>query len=322
MDIMKILENIEVTEEQEQALIKAVEAITEAKAKKVKKECKDEVGKTKKDCDAKIKDYKGKAKKAFELYGEDCKKAFELYGEDCKKAFDLFEKDAKKAFAIHESDMKREYGENMVTALQELYVECQEKVKVDLLASPEFAVVEELRKKVAGALSPETKAAMEELETYKARAQKAEDDKAELEREKLIDSLCEDIPMAYRTKVKDFVSKAKDTDGIFENFNAIASVIITDAETKKENFVAANEDVNSSSDKKITTRTKFARKNIEPSARSVKDNNRTSLTPVFESVSVPSVNQGEIKDKGRFNKGFSEFESKLLNKYVFPAKSN
>ncbi len=311
MDIMKILENIEVTEEQEQALIKAVEAITEAKAKKVKKECKDEVDKIKKDCDAKIKDYKGKAKKAFELYGE-----------DCKKAFDLFEKDAKKAFAIHESDMKREYGENMVTALQELYAECQEKVKADLLASPEFAVVEELRKKVAGALSPETKAAMEELEIYKARAQKAEDDKAELEREKLIDSLCEDIPMAYRTKVKDFVSKAKDTDGIFENFNAIASVIITDAETKKENFVAANEDVNSSSDKKITTRTKFARKNVESSARSVKDNNRTSLTPVFESVSVPSVNQGEIKDKGRFNKGFSEFESRLLNKYVFPAKSN
>lgn len=311
MDIMKILENIEVTEEQEQALIKAVEAITEAKSKKVKKECKDEVDKVKKDCDAKIKNCKDKTKKAFELYSEDCKKAFELY-----------EKDATKAFALHEADMKREYSENMVTALQELYVECQEKVKADLLASPEFAVVEELRKKVAGTLSPETKAALEELETYKARAQKAEDDKAELEREKLIDSLCEDIPMAYRKKVKDFVSKAKDTDSIFESFNAIASVIITDAETQKtKDLEAANEDLNSlPSDKKTTTRAKFARKNVGESAQGVKDNNRTSLTPVFESEIIPSVNQDE-KDKGRFTKGFSEFESKLLNKYVFPMKS-
>lgn len=313
MNIKEILKDVEVTEEQAKAIVEFVDEVATAKAAAISEE---------------FEKYKAKTKKAFAAYSEDVDARVKRIEDKASRAFAIFEADSRKAFEIGVKKTKAESAENMVTALQELYVEAKEKAKAELLASPEFAVVENLKTQIASATDERTKALVEEVETLRRKERAALEQIELTERQKTIDSLCEDIPKKFQKNVREFISGAKTNDEVLERFKAISHVIIaeeTDPEVPAE--PADGEDGkptpvsesmapegHASAD---SAKPRFARKNARIDDASAKNKEVGAMTPVFESkTAVVETVEGGTKE--RFSRGFSEFERKLLNSYVFP----
>jgi hypothetical protein len=82
------------------------------------------------------------AELAFEAFENDSQKAFELFEEDSKQAFGLFVEDSSKAFDMFNQDVITEHSEKMAQIIEDLYPTLEEKVRQDLLASEEFKIYE------------------------------------------------------------------------------------------------------------------------------------------------------------------------------------
>ena len=88
------------------------------------------------------------AELAFEAFESDSQKAFELFEGDAKQAFGLFVEDSSKAFDMFNQDVITEHSEKMAQIIEDLYPTLEEKVRQDLLASEEFKIYESFKHQI------------------------------------------------------------------------------------------------------------------------------------------------------------------------------
>jgi hypothetical protein len=88
------------------------------------------------------------AELAFEAFENDSEQAFHLFEEDAKTAFGLFTEDSSKAFDMFNQDVITEHSEKMSQIIEDLYPTLEEKVRQDLLASDEFKIYESFKHQI------------------------------------------------------------------------------------------------------------------------------------------------------------------------------
>ena len=101
-----------------------------------------------KDAEMAFEAFENDAELAFEAFENDSQKAFELFEEDSKQAFGLFVEDSSKAFDMFNQDVITEHSEKMAQIIEDLYPTLEEKVRQDLLASDEFKIYESFKHQI------------------------------------------------------------------------------------------------------------------------------------------------------------------------------
>lgn len=317
MDISKIagiLESIELSDAQVVALDGFFEEYTKNIVDKTKKGLANEIkAQITEEVNKNIpKDVK-QAEKAFDLFENDTRKAFELFEGDAEKAFDLFEKDAEKAFELYKEDLQKEYTERMRKALLDIYEDIEGRVKKDLVESNEFKALDSIKKAVAPImLSEEQKSIIKQAEAIKAERQAVTEEKAEMEKEKVIKTLIEDFPKEYAVAVEKFINQAKNVDEVYERFNTMVEMIDIDTNNKKKTGdvprFKRKISAQSSKNQEVANETDSMTLQTEEVKRNKK------AAPIFEST---TKNTQPVKE----NEMLSEEERNILN-LVFPMKAN
>ena len=316
MNISEVLKGIELSDEQTKALDSFFENYTNYVKEKAKKELHEVVIEEVK---AKMEDgviLKEEAEKAFALYEEDCKKAFELYKEDCEKAFMLFEEDADKAFnmGIEDSinDTQKEYTENMTKALQDLYEDIEERVKIDVFESKEFKALDKIREAVTPImLNEDQKKLLDELEELKKEKEIISEEKEELNREKIINTLMKDFPIQYEEQVRNFISNAKDEEEIYERFNHIVEMIEVDPDMIKK-----TEPIEEAEEDKEDEKKDEEKEELKIKKKKKKKEEKESMAE----ESIFNVTKKDVEQKKNIS-GFTEDEENLIN-LAFPQMSS
>ena len=321
--LKEILEGIEISDEQGKALGDFIDEIANKRCAAVQTQ---------------LEEFEAKARKAFALLESDHEKEMKRIDRIHRRAFADLESDAEAAFKMGVTEAKKEFAENMVTALQEMYAESYEKARADLLASPEFAIVEELRKKMTvTTASPEHKATLEELDRLKSEKAHMEEERVRLERENIINALCEGVPDEFKDTVRDFVSKAPTNNEMYGYFETVSKIILA-----KGTSAIATDDVPAKPEptktapaqpstavvedvivpEKNNTQPRFRKKTTAPSVVVDEDKTAREAVSVFESETTPSDQQITAHENtdGRFGKGFNHLEQQLLQQFVFPKK--
>lgn len=211
-----------------------------------------------------------------ETIKEEAKKELELFKENAEKAFNLLKEHSAKAFELYKADLKTQYSENMVEALQKLYVELEERVKEDFKSSDEYKAFEKMMNIAKPIVLKEKEELFEELETLKSEKEQLTKEKEVLSKKETINSLLESFPKEHVDEVRAFLEGASTEDEIFERFQAIGKTIEKVKTLKKEEPVVKKQPV-------VENKT-------EPKAAERK--------PVFESTTVePKIVAPEKKAK-------------------------
>lgn len=206
-----ILSDIEINEEQKLALDSFFEELYESLTEKARQEIENEVGTLN----------ESEANEAFELFEEDAQKAFELFNEDAERAFELFAEDAERAFELFAEDITREHSENMTRALEDLYEDLYERAKAEVLASPQFESLNKIKDILAPYIIDESNAEslLKENKKLKEALRFIHEEKEELERDQIIESLIAELPTKEKNVIRNYIEEAKTIEDIYERYN-------------------------------------------------------------------------------------------------------
>jgi thiol-disulfide isomerase/thioredoxin len=289
MDILKVFESIELTEEQTKALDKFFEDYSKKLKSKIQKEYSESM-KGKEQVD--IKAYVKKA---------DAEKAFALFEADCRKAFGLFEADAEKAFNLYTEDKEKEFSDKMSVALNELYVDIEKRVQNDFMESKEYKTLKSIKDMVLPLLEGDNNELLTKMKAISEEKQKIEEENKQLQLEKTIHSLVKDIPKEYVEAVTKFIAEGKTEDDVVNRFCSVIEMLeikekqnaaVSTAAKEKSQFIRKN--------KPITEEVK-----AEPKAKEEKPKRAFSYKTKDEESQDKPKQTGDIK-------AFTESEEKLL----------
>ncbi len=306
MDFLKILENIELTEEQIKALDKFFTEWVEKKTDEIKQQYLEANGDANVDMEKYILREEAEAKmKEFE---EKCEKAFESFEDDCETAFELFEDHAQKAFDMGVSDLQKEYTENMTQALQEVYTEIQERVKQDFMESREFKALDQLKNAIIPLLDGEgaNEELIAKLKTLNEEKEQIKADNQKLAKDNAINLLLKDIPKEYAETVKEFISEGVDENDVIKRFNTMMEILETklSVEVKKEEIVTEE------------VKPEFSRKKkegVKPIVEEVEDKKKEAQPSVGYETLVSKMEKEE-QAINPFTEEVSELISKVFSK--------
>lgn len=156
---------------------------------------------------------------------EDATKALELFKEDAAKAFELFKEDNVKAFELFKADLNKQYSENMVEALQSLYVELHERVKEDFKMSDEYKAFEKFINIAKPMVLKEKESLFEEIENLRSEKEKLSQEKEELAKKDTITTLLESFPKEHIEEARAFLESASSEDEIYERFQIFGKTL-------------------------------------------------------------------------------------------------
>ena len=286
MQIPEVLNSIELTDEQTQALDKFFEEYSNnLKAKYSSEVDKEAIEKIAKD----------KARKALQAFAEDAEKAFELFEKDAEKAFDLFAEDADKAFTLFQEEKVNEYTEITAKAIQDIYEEIEAKVKDDFVYSEEYQAFKKAKEAMIPVIiSEDQKEMLDKLKEIKEKEAMLEEAEKDLSRSAAINTLLKDFPEKYYETVKKFISESKDEEEVYSRFNTIVEMIDIDSASFKQPVV---EEV---VDKEKTERIKrILKKRRDEAAALVEEKQKETKAekPIFESTSVENNTRPETDKK-------------------------
>ena len=222
-NLLSVLENVELNEQQ----IEALDKFFQIHKEKVKKELMEDVQKSSSNIQEPI-DLSEYVKRS------DAEKAFELFEQDAERAFELFEKDTEKAFQAAMEDLKQQYTQQMATALHELYTDIEERVRNDFMESPLYQTLVKIKELVIPLLEEDNSELVEKFKTILEEKEKIQQENKELSRKNTINILMKDIPKEFYETVENFISKGKDEEEIIERFNTILEAIEIKEFGKKE----------------------------------------------------------------------------------------
>lgn len=302
MDFLKILENIELTDEQTAALDKFFGEFSEKIAKDAVAKYLEENGNEHVDLEKYI--LREEAEKAFELFESDCEKAFDMFEQDADRAFELFEEDAETAFNLGMEDLQKEYTENMAQALSETYSEIEERVKKDFLESKEFSTIQKLKDLIIPLLENSDNDLVKKIQALNEEKEKVLEDNKKLSKEKAISTLLKDIPQEYAETVRSFIETGRDENDVIERFNHIVEIIETKLSLSKK------ED---DGDKRFVRKAKPT-ETTEPKKPITEENTGTETKPETKpSVGYETIIRKMEKEENSI-KAFNENEEAIMDK--------
>jgi len=318
MDFLKILENVQLSEDQIKALDKFFTEWVDKKTKEIEtkylEESKGESG-----IDPEKYILREDAEKAFEKYEEHCEAAFEKFEEDCEAAFEKYEEDAEAAFNLGVEDLQKEYTENMTQALQEVYSEISDRVKTEFMESKEYKTIEKLKELAIPLIDDSSNDLIAKMKAMNEEKEKVEQDNKKLSKENAINVLLKDIPKEYVETVKNFISGGNTEEEVIERFNSICEVLET--KIKGSAVKPVNEE------KKPDIGNKFSRKKettpapTAPETKPITEEADKTATP--EEKPAPSVGYETLirkmeKEENEIN-AFTESEASIIDK-IFEKK--
>jgi len=242
-ELTKVFDDIEVTEEQENAIREFFSLFAENVKEKVSSELQEQIESLNEEIEE-LKNGSGEAsladaEKAFNAFQEDAEKAFNAFQEDAEKAFELFKQNAEKAAELMLEDVKEEHAKQLAEAIDKLYEDIEARVQEDFKSSKEFAALKNVVKAVSSVVSTDdTKSLLEEIETLRKENEELKNNNVDLSKKEIIASLVEGFSEEHKKTMVEFLEGAKSEEEIYERFNAIASIIEGDAsagETPKKN---------------------------------------------------------------------------------------
>ena len=231
-ELTKVFDDIEVTEEQENAIREFFSLFAENVKEKVSSELQEQIESLNEEIEE-LKNGSGEASLA------DAEKAFNAFQEDAEKAFELFKQNAEKAAELMLEDVKEEHAKQLAEAIDKLYEDIEARVQEDFKSSKEFAALKNVVKAVSSVVSTDdTKSLLEEIETLRKENEELKNNNVDLSKKEIIASLVEGFSEEHKKTMVEFLEGAKSEEEIYERFNAIASIIEGDAsagETPKKN---------------------------------------------------------------------------------------
>lgn len=144
--------------------------------------------------------------------------------ENVEKAFELYKEDIDKEHAEEVDSLRDEMSNQLAETVQSVYEDIEGRAKADLASSREMKALNLIKEALAPlmvsdeTLLQEVNSLQEELSTLKA-------DKDEMTREKTINALLEDIPAEFSDFVRDFISKGETEEAIYEHYETILPII-------------------------------------------------------------------------------------------------
>lgn len=278
MKIPKILDDVEINEEQ----IKALDTFFKEWHEEIESKVKATYVESSKDLISK----------------KDGQKAFDIFYKEAEAAFNLAKKDYQEAFNLGIGDVKNQYTETMSKAMQDIYTDLELRVSEDFKKSPEYAAFESVKNAIAPVVMTEDQtAALKKLDEIKVREETILEDQKELGKQKAINTLLEDFPVEYKETVKKFIGKAITEEEVYERFNAMAEMIdhggIKINEKKKSPKPVAKVEKK----KGIKTKTILESKKVEKKVKT----NKGKGKPIFESKTVEPKPVKEKKGKESYD---------------------
>lgn len=231
-ELTKVFDDIEVTEEQENAIREFFSLFAENVKEKVSSELQEQIESLNEEIEE-LKNGSGETSLA------NAERAFNAFKEDAEKAFELFKQDAEKAAELMLEDVKEEHAKQLAEAIDKLYEDIEARVQEDFKSSKEFAALKNVVKAVSSVVSTDdTKSLLEEIETLRKENEELKNNNVDLSKKEIIASLVEGFSEEHKKTMVEFLEGAKSEEEIYERFNAIASIIEGDAsagETPKKN---------------------------------------------------------------------------------------
>lgn len=231
-ELTKVFDDIEVTEEQENAIREFFSLFAENVKEKVSSELQEQIESLNEEIEE-LKNGSGENSLA------EAERAFNAFQEDAEKAFELFKQDVEKAAELMLEDVKEEHAKQLAEAIDKLYEDIEARVQEDFKSSKEFAALKNVVKAVSSVVSTDdTKSLLEEIETLRKENEELKNNNVDLSKKEIIASLVEGFSEEHKKTMVEFLEGAKSEEEIYERFNAIASIIEGDAsagETPKKN---------------------------------------------------------------------------------------
>lgn len=185
------------------------------------------------------------AEAAFEAYEADVERAFDLFESDSERAFELFAKDSEAAFELFESDLINEHSQNMTKALEDLYEDLYDKAKEEVLTSPQFESLNKIKDILAPFIIEESdsESLLKENRKLKEALRFINEEKEDLERDQIIESLISELPNKEKNVIKNYIKEAKTIEEIYERYNLAISLLEAKEDDEELDEEEENEDL-------------------------------------------------------------------------------
>lgn len=284
-----VFEDIEISEDQQKALDEFFEEFYENVKNNVKQEVEEEFSESHTAGESEDLISKEEALEALRLQKKE-------FLEDADKAFEKAIEDVRKEVA-------EEYSEKFTSALEEMYSTIYERVQTDFAVSEEGSALDTIKKTIQPLIVNESNEHLvTKIQSLESKLQELNEEKTELSRKELINSLISDIDESDKETVVEFIEGAKSEDEIYERFNTVMSLI----EKQKNSKVVTSEET-------------------EETAEEVVNEDETvtedQLEAVFETATTDNVTNIANKKNPRLNKLESAIIDQVFNKRSFRSVS-
>lgn len=216
------LADIEINEEQQNALDEFLGELTETLDKKNQKKYQDRI----QELETLVEESKGIVPEGF-IKKTDAEAAYNMFAEDAEAAFNLAMADAEKAFDKVQDDIINESSQVMSKTIEDLYESLYEKAKVDVLNSPQFEALNSIKGILAPHILSENSegALVKKVRDLEEKISSISEQKESLEREGIIESLVSELPGRESKIVRKYIEEAKSIDEIYERYNLALSLL-------------------------------------------------------------------------------------------------
>lgn len=267
------------------------------------------------------------AEKAFDLFASDAEEAFNLYAEDAESAFDLAMQDSEKAFELVQEDLIKEHSETMSKALDHLYETLLEKAKEEIYESENFAAVRKIKEILAPTILEESNSVtlMSRIKELEKQLSLIKQEKINSEKDQIIESLVDELPVAEAKIVKSYISEANNIKEVYERYNLAISLLEAKEESssdsnKLNNYIVDEDD----EEEKIVSRSSRSSRNFKQfmemadeevdeevdfeEESEIEDDSKSD----FEFQTEETVFSSNSKEKPKVDK-FSSFEEAIIS---------
>lgn len=240
--IKKVLSDVQITEEQQEALDEFFAELHESLEEKIRADYEDEIEllqesfEDSNDRDGWVRVEEAErafdlamadAEAAFDLGMADAERAFDLGMADAEAAFDLAMEHAEQAFNLVQKDLIQEHSEVMTEAMEELYEELLEKAKEQLYESSEFENVRKIKEILAPSILEESNSVtlLSKVQKLQAQLEEVKKEKERVELSNVVESLVEELPQREAKVVRKYISEATNVDEVYERYNLAISLL-------------------------------------------------------------------------------------------------
>lgn len=207
-----VLSDVEINEDQKAALDAFLIELSETLAKKAESKYQEEISELKVQLESKATEVDPQEYIAISI---------------AEAAFDLATQDAKKAFEMVQEDIITESSEIMSKTIEDIYEDLKIKAHEEAIKSPQFESLNKIKEILAPSIISESssESLAKKVKDLENKLTSIEEEKEVLEREKIIESLVNELPKKEAKIVKSYIEEAKSIEDVYERFNLAIALL-------------------------------------------------------------------------------------------------